>query len=115
MMKNYPVFAAILTWILLASTLLTGAATKKDARARISMAQAREIAAGTVHGRFKSSELEVENGKAIYSFDIRAKDGLHEVNIDAKTGAVLENKIETPADEMKEKAADQNAPTARQP
>jgi hypothetical protein len=43
------------------------------------------------HGTVKSSELENEGGKLIYSFDIEVtgKSGIEEVNIDAMTGDVL--------------------------
>ena len=61
-------------------------------------------------GHIESAELEKEKGRLVYSFDIVAKDGLHEVNIDANSGEVLENKIETPADEAKEKAEDAAKP-----
>ena len=59
-----------------------------------------------VQGTIKSSELEKEHGKMIYSFDIRTTAGITEVNIDAITGAVIEVKAENAADEAKEKAED---------
>ena len=59
-------------------------------------------------GRIQSVELEREDGKVIYSFDIKAKgkSGIEEVQIDAMTGAVSSNVHETPADEKKEAAKD---------
>ena len=43
----------------------------------------------------------------IYSIDVRSDDGqIHEVTIDAYTGVVLSNSVETAADEAKEEAAE---------
>jgi 3-keto-L-gulonate-6-phosphate decarboxylase len=73
----------------------------------IGMKKAKAIAAQQVQGTIKSSELEKEHGKMIYSFDIKTADGgTTEVNIDAKTGAVIAVTAENPADEAKEKAED---------
>ena len=57
------------------------------------------------------SELEVEHGCLIYSFDVRVagQTGIEEVNVDAGTGAVLSRKHETPkheAAEAKQEAAE---------
>jgi len=52
----------------------------------------------------KSGEREREKGKLIYSFDVQTPNGIHEVNVDAYSGQVLEDSIESPADEAKEKA-----------
>jgi len=92
---------------------MPAATAQTHAHPKVSMAQAKAIAKKTVPGKFKSSELENEGGKSIYSFDILAKDGLHEVNIDANSGEILENKIETPADEAKEKAGDAAKPAPK--
>lgn len=57
---------------------------------KIGMKKAREIAAKQTDGKIKSSELEREKGKWIYSFDVRNNKGtITEVNIDAYTGAVI--------------------------
>jgi Peptidase propeptide and YPEB domain len=73
----------------------------------IGMKKARAIAHSRVKGMIKSSELEKEYGKMIYSFDIRtAKGGITEVNIDAYTGKVIAVQKENAADEAKEKADD---------
>jgi uncharacterized membrane protein YkoI len=56
------------------------------------MAQAKKTALAKVpKGTIKSSELERENGRLIWSFDI-AKSGtrnITEVQVDAKTGKVI--------------------------
>jgi 3-keto-L-gulonate-6-phosphate decarboxylase len=73
----------------------------------IGMKKAKEIAHQQVQGTIKSSELEKEHGKMIYSFDVKTADGgTTEVNIDAKTGAVIAVTAENAADEAKEKAED---------
>ena len=105
----------VLATVVLSAILLPASTSKTHAHPKVSMAQAKAIAKKTVPGKFKSSELENEGGKSIYSFDIQAKDGMHEVNIDANSGEVLENKIETPADEAMEKQADQAAKPAPKP
>ena len=82
-----------------------------SAQTRIGMKRAKQIALQQVKGTIKSSELEKENGKMIYSFDIRnTKGGITEVNIDAYTGKVIEVKEETPADEEREKNEDKKKP-----
>src|SRR5438477_457466 len=73
----------------------------------ISLARAKEIALARVHGAIVSSELEREKGRLIYSFDIRTTPKrVVEVNVDARSGAIVEVAEETPADEAKERAAD---------
>ena len=54
------------------------------------------------------TELEEEHGKLVWSFDIKdpKSPNVIEVNVDAKTGRIVSKKIETPADEAKEKKAD---------
>jgi len=88
--------------VLMASPLI--AQTHKPAK--ITMAQAKAKALAKQPGVIKSQELEKEHGKLIYSFDIQAASGIHEVNIDAYTGAVVADSIESPADEAREAAAD---------
>ena len=82
------------------SAIVADAQTKK-----IGMKRAKEIASQQVQGKFKSSELEKEHGKLIYSFDILNKEGkIMEVEIDAYTGAVIVVEEETPEKEAAEKA-----------
>lgn len=76
-------------------------------QASISMKQARQTALNTAAGNIESEELEKEHGKLVYSFDIRNSKGtISEVQIDAKTGAVVSNEEETKADEEREKRED---------
>jgi len=81
--------------------------TKLAKKAKITLAQAREIALREDTGTVESEELEKEKGKLIYSFDIRnARGTITEIWIDAKTGKVIHKSEEDAAAEAKEKAAD---------
>ena len=74
--------------------------------AKVTMVQARATALKEVpNGRLRSSVLEREDGKLIYSFDIGVpgKSGIEEVKVDAATGAVAGHEHETPKMEAKEK------------
>jgi uncharacterized membrane protein YkoI len=56
-------------------------------------------------------ELERENGKLQYSYDMKTagKSGIDEVNVDAVTGKIIAVGHETPAAEKKEAAAEKKA------
>src|SRR5216683_4897490 len=84
----------------LIATLLTGTAFALDGEkylkdASVKPAQARATALKTYPGKIVSEELEKESGGSglRYSFVIRNRETKHEVGIDAKTGAVLENSV----------------------
>ncbi len=91
---------------LLAVGVLTAAASayafdgqqySKDAKVTLEQARAtalKQIPNGTV----ADEELEKEKGGTglRYSFDIKTGNATHEVGIDARTGAVLENSVEGP-------------------
>jgi uncharacterized membrane protein YkoI len=82
-------------------------------KAKITAADATTTAMASVpRGKIVSAEIEEENGKLLFSFDIRTdgKTGIDEVNVDAVTGKVLSVQHETPKDEAKEKAADHKKP-----
>ena len=74
--------------------------------AKITMEQAQKAALAKEAGEIQEKELEREKGRLIYSFDIKMADGIHEVNVDAMTGEVVEDTVESAAAEAKEKAAD---------
>lgn len=79
------------------TTKLDGSQYLKDAK--VSLQQARATATKAFPGTITSEELEKEQGGSglRYSFDVRNSAGVtHEVGVDAKTGAVLENSIEGP-------------------
>jgi uncharacterized membrane protein YkoI len=108
-LKNIAHFAALAA---LAAVLATpGCATDSalQAEAKVSKADATKTALDKVPGgKVKEAELEKENGKLIWSFDIatpQSKD-ITEVQVDAVTGAVVSVTTESPADQAKEKKAD---------
>ncbi len=61
------------------------------------MPQARQIALKAYPGKIIKEELKKEGGGSglRYSFDITNTSGTHEVGVDAKTGKVLENSVES--------------------
>lgn len=80
------------------------AAAESKPQPKITMEQAKATALQKESGTIKSSELEKEHGRWIYSFDVATSDGVHEVNVDANTGKVVEDSKETAAQEAKEAA-----------
>jgi uncharacterized membrane protein YkoI len=66
------------------------------AHAKIGISQARAIALKAHPGAITDEELEREAGGTglRYSFDIKAGSSIQEVDVDAKTGRVLENAAE---------------------
>jgi hypothetical protein len=86
------------------------AALSKEAK--ITMEQAQKTALTKEAGKIQSKEIEREKGKLIYSFDIKMADGVHEVNVDAMTGEVVQDTVESAAAEAKEKAADKKQKTS---
>lgn len=98
-MTKYPLLVLALT---LATSLCGVAQTKPNPK--ITMEQAKAVALQKESGTVKSSELEKEHGRWIYSFDISRPGGIREVNVDANTGKVVEDSNETAADEAKEAA-----------
>ena len=77
--------------------------------AKITKKEASKIALAKVPGgKIKEAELEKENGKLIWSFDIKTKGSkdITEVQVDAITGNVVSVEKETAAAEKKEKAVE---------
>ncbi len=101
----------IITLVLICAGLATASADSKklEAQAKVSRAEAEKAALAKVPGgTVKEAELEEEDGKLIWSFDIAkpgAKD-IIEVEVDAKTGAVLKVDDEGEQDEAAEKEKD---------
>ncbi len=92
---------------------IASAAGSQDAalkdQAKVTETQARTTAlAKAPGGTVQSAELENEHGKLVWSFDIKQVNSgnVVEVQVDAKTGAVVSKKIESPADQAKEAKAD---------
>ena len=88
--------------------LLKKAKVTEDAAAKTALARVPK-------GAIESVELEEEDGKLIYSFDIKTagKSGVDEVQVSAITGKITSVAHETAAQAAKEAAAD--AKTAKKP
>jgi uncharacterized membrane protein YkoI len=79
------------------------------AEATVPEAVARATALAKVpKGRIASAELEEEHGKLIWSFDIAAPGtrNITEIQVDAKTGAIVSTQVESPRAEAIEAAAE---------
>jgi hypothetical protein len=97
---------------------LNAADTSKPAAsdAKITKKEASKIALAKVPGgKIKEAELEKENGKLIWSFDIKTKGSkdITEVQVDAITGSVVSVEKETAAAEKKEKADEKEEKSQR--
>ena len=81
-------------------------------QATVSEADAAKTAAARVpNGRIQAVELEAENGRLIYSYEIKVPghSGIEEINVNAKTGEVVNTEHETPASERGEAKAEKAA------
>lgn len=78
-------------------------------QAKLTQVAAERIALTKVPaGVVESAELEQEHGALVWSFDIATpgdKD-IHEIQVDAKSGAIVSAEIETPHAQAQERAAD---------
>jgi uncharacterized membrane protein YkoI len=82
-------------------------------KAKVTAAAATTTAQAKVPGgKIVSAEIEEENGKLLFSFDVKTdgKAGIDEVNVDAIDGTVLSVQHETPKDEARERATDKKKP-----
>jgi hypothetical protein len=75
-----------------------------ESGAKVSRSDAQRIALlQAPGGNVEKSEIERENGKLVWSFDIRtARGGVKEVQIDALTGDIASVAIETPDQDREE-------------
>lgn len=91
-------------------TLAKKAKVSEDVAAKAAMAR-------VLKGEIQSVELEEEDGKLIYSYDIKVpgKSGIEEVNVNAMTGKVLKVEHESAEDESKEAAAEKKAEEKKTP
>jgi uncharacterized membrane protein YkoI len=87
--------------------IATAATSTHHKQTKVSETKARTAAQAAVPGgKIKSSELEHEHGKLIYSFDIElaGQPGIEEVHVDAYTGKVIAQSHESAKKEGHEKA-----------
>lgn len=112
-MKTRTIMLAMATMLMAAPVFAQGVPMKEEKpgllkRAKVTADAATAAAQAKVpKGKIASAEIEEENGKLIYSFDVKTKGktGIDEVNVDAITGKVSVQH-ETPRDEARERAAD---------
>jgi hypothetical protein len=117
-MKSNPTMKSLLTLAVMASLGLCAAfagendkeqQAKLESKAKLTKAEAQKTAlTKAADGTVKDAELEEEDGKLIWSFDI-ARPGtkdITEVNVDAITGKIVNVEIESPKDKAKEEAED---------
>ena len=120
-MRNKLIIVGFLVCGLLASKMaLTALAEDKPEKAqkatlkeqaKVTKSEAKEIALaelkkrGLHHPKIKEAELEEEKGLLVWSFDVATKGtkDITEVQVDAKTGAIVSVKTESAGDEAKEK------------
>jgi hypothetical protein len=80
-----------------------------EAQAKVTKEEAQKTALAAVpNATVKSAELEEEKGKLIWSFDLNTpgSQNITEVGVDALSGKVVENKVETAKDEADEAKED---------
>ncbi len=94
-MKSIACIAALLS-IVIPGAAMAYTGQNLAPHAKISMAQATQIALKAHPGTITDSELEREGGGLRYSFDIKSSNVVYEVGVDATTGKVLENSKEGP-------------------
>jgi hypothetical protein len=98
-MAKFSIFLGVFAGVALAALALPALAATGDspAGAKITLAQARQIALTAQSGQIMDSAIEAGVGGARYSFDIlsHANGTTREVEVDANTGAILENSITT--------------------
>lgn len=94
-MKKIIVTLSALSAVLLAAGSYDG--SQMASMAKVSMKQATAIALKAYPGTITDKELEKEKGGSglRYSFVIKKGDVSHEVGVDAMSGKVLENDMET--------------------
>ncbi len=101
--------------VTIASMLLIGAGCSTDSpealakQATLTKEQAQTTALTKAPGgTIKEGELEKENGRLVWSFDIAVPGdkNITEVQVDARSGEIVSVEKETPSDQAKEKAAD---------
>lgn len=87
-------------------------------QAKISESAARATAAAKVPGgTIQAAELEREDGKLLYSYDIKVpgKSGIQEVQVNAVDGSLIGVEHESPAAMAKEATADRKAAMKKKP
>jgi len=89
---------------LLLIALFSVGALAAEAKPKIGMKRAQEIASTRARGlKLKAKELEHEKGRWIYSFEFKNRNGsIREVNVDAYSGKIIGVEHEDPKKEANE-------------
>lgn len=104
-MNGMRILQALLVTSLLALPVFC--AQKPAVKKQLGAKQAEEIALKLAPGgKIMSKELEREEGKLVWSFDIKEGNNIREIWLDAGTGAVVQDKLESAAEEKAEAAKD---------
>lgn len=74
----------------------------------LSEQEAASIALVAAPGEILDSELENDDGVMIYEFEIQQRDSIREVEVDANTGVILENKIDDGDEDEGEETDDED-------
>ncbi len=107
-------YKSIAAVIAAAAVTVSAFATTTPAKPKITLKHARAIALKKAPGTIKSSELEREHGKLIYSFDIATSaKAVTEVNVDALNGKIVAVQHESAAKEAAEKKQEAKEKTAK--
>lgn len=123
-MRNVSIAVALTVTIGGASTVQAQAAYKRDipdslaARAKIDEPAAAAIAQKRFRtGTIQAVELEQENGKLIYSYELKVagRKGVEEVNVNAMTGKIVAVEHESAAAEKAEAEAEKVTGRASKP
>ena len=95
-MKKFTLLISTLSLVTVALTANAYSGEKLAKTAKVTIAEARVIALNAHPGKIVDEELEKEGGGSglRYSFDIRHDKVTQEVDVDAQTGQVFENKPE---------------------
>lgn len=98
----------IMTAIAALTLTATAYAAPKRAAPKVTREQATKTALERVpDGKIESVELEDEGGKRVWSFDLRVGKDVREIQVDSVSGAIVDDKVETPKQQSEEKAADE--------
>jgi hypothetical protein len=102
------VLARVLILALMVSSCAMGAQTSKFVKPKLTLENAQQVALAKEPGKVRRAELEAEGEKLVYSFDIERNRVVHEVHVDANDGTIISDKIQTAAEEAKEREAENN-------
>lgn len=83
-------------------------------KAKITKEQAQATALQRVPGKVVETEIEMEKGKLMWSFDIKADDGkIYDIEIDANTGEILKAVVDDEEDSNDDGSDNANASNHR--